>query len=1160
MKTKKNNKFPRLLLVLLFTIIPMLTARAQSSGAKLGEVAIEYIDVPALTAVQDHQGFMWFAGWDGLYRYDGHYYKHYQHDPQDSTTISANRLESLYVDQEGTLWIGSFEAGLNRYDKETDTFKHYQHDPDDGSSLSHELVTVMLQDSKGTFWIGTHGGLNRYHPATDTFTHFRHNPGDPTSLSNDQVRALYEDRQGTLWVGTGSASTLETTAGDGGLNRFHPETESFTRYKHRPGDETSLTTNKVLAILEDSRGTFWVGTSGDGLHTMDRKRGVFKRFPYDPQNPLKLSRPFLTGAQGVPEDCADFACGGVTFLHEDRSGMIWIGGFTGGIYRYNPITQELVHFETANSGLIENEIWRIAESHDGTLWVGSWGAMHKVTASINRFPHFSFDAGNPDGLGAAIVEEFEEDPEGKIWMSLWPTGLDRFDPKTETFAHYEHTPDGISVGDIRGISIDHVGNIWVIHRAAGIGVIDPVTSAIKYYQIEAENPNHPYGGENIIEGKPGEIWIPTMFGLLYGFTPSTGIFTRYSSETYSPDISSVGFVSLTKDSHGRIWFANYRGLNSYDPASKRFRNYAIPKAITSIYEDQNGRFWIGTWGDGLLLLDRSSGTTTGYMPSSNVAGITSDGNGKLWISRAYGVLGSPISGRLSRFDPESETFTNFGPADGLPNIGFYPGAALRASDGTLYFGGNGGFIAFDPKDIRTEIHQPPRMAFTGLRVLSQDVAAGLESPLTKSIEVADEIRLKHAQNDFTIDYVGLSFKNPQALQYRYKLEGFDPDWVIARGQRSARYAHLAPGNYTFRVRAVDGRGLMSKEDASIRVIILPPWWRTWWAYLLYGLMFAAFLYAVHRFQHRRLVKRERDRMKDRELEQARKIEKAYNELRETKDRLVQQEKMASLGQLTAGIAHEIKNPLNFVNNFATLSEELADELAELLAEGEDVSEVLRDLQNNASAIAKHGKRADSIVHSMMQHARGDAGEKALTKINDLVEEYVNLAYHGMRASEPGFNVEIIRNLDADAGEIAIKNQEIGQVLLNLLNNAFYAVNERLERHPAAKNSKDLSTGLSAQDAPPTGGSGDVYQPKVEIRTAKVNTGIGIQIRDNGPGIPAENLEKIFEPFFTTKPTGSGTGLGLSLSYDIITQGHGGTMTVDSTPGKGTVFTITLPAG
>ena len=246
--------------------------------------------------------------------------------------------------------------------------------------------------------------------------------------------------------------------------------------------------------------------------------------------------------------------------------------------------------------------------------------------------------------------------------------------------------------------------------------------------------------------------------------------------------------------------------------------------------------------------------------------------------------------------------------------------------------------------------------------------------------------------------------------------------------------------------------------------------------------------------------------------------------------------MASLGHLTAGIAHEIKNPLNFVNNFAALNAELFDDLHDALKGGnmDEAEALLPDLRSNMDRIETHGRRADAIVHAMMQHASGRSGQRVATDLNQLVSEHIDLAYHGKRAQVSDFNIEIKRDLDMDTGDVEVVPQEIGRVLLNLLGNAFDAVQEKVTRSD--------------------GGS----RPAVKVTTHKVEGQVEIQVVDNGPGIAQEIRSQIFEPFFTTKPTGSGTGLGLSLSYDIVTQGHGGTLTVESEEGEGATFIVTLP--
>jgi len=264
------------------------------------------------------------------------------------------------------------------------------------------------------------------------------------------------------------------------------------------------------------------------------------------------------------------------------------------------------------------------------------------------------------------------------------------------------------------------------------------------------------------------------------------------------------------------------------------------------------------------------------------------------------------------------------------------------------------------------------------------------------------------------------------------------------------------------------------------------------------------------------------------------LENTLSEVRRMQQQLIQKEKLASLGALTAGIAHELKNPLNFVNNFAELNEELAREARDAVANGETVDRALLDtLLENASKIKHHGVRADGIIRAMLDHARTQPGSRTSVDLNGLLDEYVNLAYHGMRARVPEFNAAIERNYDDRVGRVEMVPQEIGRVFLNLLDNAFYAVNER---HASA---------------------GDGYAPTVWVETKRVEDQVEVRIKDNGPGIPRDVRDRVFEPFFTTKPAGSGTGLGLSLSYDIVVKGHGGELKVESEEGKSTVFIMAL---
>jgi signal transduction histidine kinase len=401
-------------------------------------------------------------------------------------------------------------------------------------------------------------------------------------------------------------------------------------------------------------------------------------------------------------------------------------------------------------------------------------------------------------------------------------------------------------------------------------------------------------------------------------------------------------------------------------------------------------------------------------------------------------------------------------------------------------------------------------------------------------------------NKISLDFAAIEPAKPNLVRYQYMLDGYDKEWNPVTAMTSASFGNIHEGDYRFKLKAQSPDGIWS-EPAIYTFKVLPPWHRTWWAYLIYALVLIAAIWRIHLYQKKRVIQKEREKAQRKELAQAKEIEKAYHELKTTQQQLIHSEKMASLGELTAGIAHEIQNPLNFVNNFSEVNKEMIAEMKEEINRGnyEEVKSIANDIEENEEKINHHGKRADAIVKGMLQHSRTSTGQKELTDINALCDEYLRLAYHGLRAKDPrdsankNFNavpiaIGIKTDFDPLVGKINIVTQDIGRVMLNLINNAFYAVNERQK----------------------TEGVG--YGPTVTVQTKKINDRIAIKVSDNGNGVPQNIIDKIFQPFFTTKPTGQGTGLGLSLAYDII-KAHGGELKVETREGEGSTFTILLPA-
>ena len=364
------------------------------------------------------------------------------------------------------------------------------------------------------------------------------------------------------------------------------------------------------------------------------------------------------------------------------------------------------------------------------------------------------------------------------------------------------------------------------------------------------------------------------------------------------------------------------------------------------------------------------------------------------------------------------------------------------------------------------------------------------------------------------------------------LENYDNDWLTYGNGRRAIYFDVPPGSYLLRVKAFVPDGSVSEK--SLRIIISPPWWKTWWAYIIFGAFTIGVIWGFIVYRSRKLLE-ENKQLEEKVTRRTEQLNLSLKELKSTQNLLIQSEKMASLGELTAGIAHEIQNPLNFVNNFSEINSELVAEMKNEIAKGnmEEINSLAGQIEDNERKILHHGKRADAIVKGMLQHSNTNSGIKEPTDLNKLVDEYLRLSYHGLRARDKTFNADLQTDYDKSIGKISIVSQDIGRVLLNLFNNAFYAVSEKSRQIP------------------------DVYKPIVRVNTRMMHDKVEIRVADNGNGIPPKILDKIFQPFFTTKPTGQGTGLGLSLSYDII-KAHGGELKVESKEGEGAEFVVLIP--
>ena len=1089
--------------------------------------------------VRDKYGFLWLSDQSNrcIVRFDGSHMTRYQNNPQNSNSLGGYYPECLATDSSGNIWIGFYGMGLDKFDPVTNRFTHYRHDNKDPGTLSNDFVSAVLVDHLGNVWAGNYGGLDLLDQKTGKFKHYSRKNNDPGSLSCDSVRAIYEDKAGELWIGTGFP--FDAGNPNGGLNLFHRDDGTFTRYVHDPNDPQSLIANKVRAIFEDSFGNFWVGTEGDGLHTMDRKTGKFTRYTYDPSKPNRLSR---TRLKGIWDH--------ITFITEDADKKIWVGTLQNGIICYDPVSKQVTHYGSDDDkrGLLRDPTsWWANATPDGLIWISTQNAnLFKVDIYNTNIPFFGgavespdFAPTDPDRDALGSVYAFNDESDSVIWIGTG-RGLLRRNLNNSTLRRYVNeprNPNSLSNNSVFGILSDSAGNFW-LSTNSGLNYFNPGTGKFARYFPDTTNKGSAANQLfRLCKDNNSNIWIGTYGQGLYKFNPATLKFIIYKNIPADAGSISGDFITSLVPYGTNLWIGtdHNNGLNRLELKTNKCAHYLPGLDITSMYKDANGDLWVGAEG-GLYLYDKTSDAfnpTSEQNPANNIVqveGITADKENNLWISAETGIY---------MLNKKRDHVMRFGKEYGVPDANnfFFYGSAFTGRHGELYFGKSTGYYAFSPERLRISGGKP-QLYFTGFWLDNKQILPGSRSILGRSLYETNEIRLDHDQNVFAFSTTSVDFRNAADKRIYYKLENYDVDWRVAQPEDKITYFKVPVGHYVFRIKTPN----QSNDDwaeKSIDIIILPPWWTTWWAYCIYGILLVVAGFWVHRYQKATVIKAERERARIKELAQAKEIEKAYHELKTTQVQLVQSEKMASLGELTAGIAHEIQNPLNFVNNFSDVSNELLDEMKTELTKGNisDAMTIADNIKQNLEKINHHGRRADGIVKGMLQHSRISSGQKEPTDINVLVDEYLRLAYHGLRAKDKSFNAKFETEFDKNAGKINIIPQDIGRVILNLINNAFYAVNEKARR------------------------SGNEYDPTVTVTTRLIRAplggrGVEINVIDNGGGIPERIKDKIFQPFFTTKPTGQGTGLGLSLAYDIV-KAHSGDIKVETKEGEGTVFTIIL---
>jgi signal transduction histidine kinase/ligand-binding sensor domain-containing protein len=1114
-----------------YLLITALTATPSFAQIKPGNLTqfTEQDGLPGIQVnniLQDKFGYIWVGTINSLARYDGHEFKRYYNNPNDSTSINGLIVWSIYEDKEGRIWTGTSPENLNVYSPVTRSFRNYP--------FKH------LVDHLSNFEIG--------------------------------IVTMCEDLQDRIYFGVGSQyNTIKP-----GL-LYYDKAEDQVKKFITPD---SLEIHNVYRVIADKPGNIWIlSASGFFKISVDRKLSRIR----------SIEREIVKNNDYVSD------------LKIDKEGFLWASTWQSRLYKFDPENENFMSYSSIKSGLENNSelhYTAIAVDENDNIWIGTNKGLQYFDRKKEKFEIFNDESNLL--LEQTTVIALNIDSFGTLWIATYTKGLFKYEVRAllKSYSYSATDKNSITPGWANNIYEAKNGQIWITTSGqgltSGISELNPQTGTIRSLPYRTTLPVADYIS-GIMEISPGEFYISTVIGL-YQFSPGTNVMKK-TSLIGVPD--SVFIYQFHKDKRNNLWLCTIGGLFKKGKDDKSFRrydlsrvtdgsassneitksfesekhglwlltnyglflyNYATDKIerhgfdkttgdifitqdINSLYEDSEGIVWVGTWQGGLSRYDVENRKIKTYtrnegLPSMSIQGILADeGNDNLWLSTFEG---------LSRFNRKTGQFNNFSIADGVQSQLFADGAYLKTSRGQFIFGGSNGITIFNANDVNTN-STPPKVFLTDLKLFNKSVVPGEQSILKKAIYETREITLAHDQNNISIEFAAIHYSNPSKNKSSFKLENYDEEWREAGTQRTASYPMLPPGEYIFRVKAANNNGVWNEEGATLRIIINPPWWNTFWAYGLYLILFALAVFASDRYFRSRVIQKERERSRTRELEQAKEIQKAYTELKATQSQLIQSEKMASLGELTAGIAHEIQNPLNFVNNFSEVNSELIDELKSERQKAERERDLqledglLNDISVNLEKILHHGKRADAIVKGMLQHSRTSSGHKEPTDINALADEYLRLAYHGLRAKDKSFNATLKTDFDESIGNINIIPPDIGRVILNLITNAFYAV------HVETQNSASLQQTPQKQPN---------YNPTVIVSTKNMASHIEIHVKDNGPGIPSHILDKIFQPFFTTKPPGEGTGLGLSMSYDIV-KAHGGELKVETKEGEGTEFTIIL---
>lgn len=1039
--------------------------------------------------LQDSQGFLWFATENGLNRYDGNVVKRYYRERNNPSGLASDYVRAMDEDANGDIWLASAGSGLVRWERQTDTFLSFRSDASNPSSLASDVVRDVLVDRKGRVWAATRdAGLDRLDPKTGEVTHFLHDANDPNSLgSNINLYTLLEDDSGAIWVGTSA-----------GLHRYNEAQESFDHFVPPDPDEKFGDDFVILTLMQDHQGDIWAGTFDAGVLRLNIASGQFTVYQHSPTTPQSL----VSNEVGA--------------LFEDAQQRLWIGTGAGlNLFdRDAGSFQIFEHDRTNPSSLPDNSIRSIAQDRSGLLWVGMGNA------GVSRWNPRSWALGHHKPMWLpelSMINAFADAPNNAMWFGT-SVGLMRL----EANGVVSKVLDKTALGDntVMALLNDRHGQLWIGTMRAGVSLLR-ADGTLARFSSETHSGLGADGIMSLFEDSAGRIWIGTFEGGVSVYNPEDDSLYRYQSLTEDhAHLDRIRSTDITQDAQGRIWVATSGdGLIVIDPEAREVLYTYLDdpnqdsgissNTIYSLHVDVGGGLWVGHGGGGLdhapsLAGDPASIRFENYSHSEGLSndviyGIEADGSGDLWLSSNNGLM---------RLDPTTFSIRTYFSNHGAQSEEFSFGAHFLSANNWLYFAGIGGYNAFDPSQLEAPMAQPS-VLITNIEVMNKPLAS------STAVTLLDNLVLDHRDNALLFEFAALDFTDPGRNRFASRLEGFDDSWIQLGNEHRVSYTNLEPGDYVFHVRAASADSVWNNEGAQLAITVLPAPWRTWWAYLLYGLFGLLLVGTLYRQQTQRMAQR----MAQQQQYATRLAQEVKAQTAQLNDRNRElAEASAAKSHFLARMSHEIRTPMNGVMG-----------MAELLS-----ATPLNTQQNQyTQTIALSAQALLQIINDILDLSKIEAGHVELESGPFDIEHVIKgcIALLASQAGDKG--IALVADVAANTPRVLLGDElRIQQVLINLIGNAL-------------KFTDDGEVVIRAQV---------VSHSESEVR-------MRLEVEDSGIGIDAAGIESVFDAFSqvdesTTRRFG-GTGLGLSICKQLI-ELMGGEVGVSSRLNIGSTFWCEVP--